>query len=250
MPIRFLCSPAHGCRATLLALLLSAFAVSNAVSEEKAHWGYSGETGPNDWGDLDPAFEQCKTGQMQSPVDVRRGARASNDLRFDYGSTPLTGLENHHTLQVDYSAGSYIQSGGRTYELLQLHFHSPSEHTLRGRHADMELHLVHRHKDGQLAVVGVMMRRGAFNPVIETIWSALKGDRQQLIDASGLLPRNKGYYSYQGSLTTPPCSEDVLWHVMARPIYLSKDQIEAFRQLHPMNARPVQPLNQRVIHSH
>jgi carbonic anhydrase len=159
-------------------------------------------------------------------------------------------------VQVNYQPGSTIKINGEEYELLQFHFHTPSEHTINGKASALEMHLVHRNAKNQLAVVGVMMEKGATNPLIEQIWQHIPTVgktnvvKNSTINATKLLPNNKAYFSYAGSLTTPPCSENVKWNVLIEPIQVSEKQIEAFQSLYQVNARPVQPINGRIIEFH
>lgn len=243
------------------ACLVFAVAVADPTplqAEASVHWGYEGERGPAHWGDLAPEFATCATGRAQSPIDLAGNPtrdRAAAPLAFRYQPTPLAVKNNGHTLQVDYAPGSSATINGDRYDLLQFHFHAPSEHTVNGRPAAMELHLVHRNAAGKLAVVGVLIEAGAANPELARLWenapteegtSAPNGS----INAANLLPASQGtLYHYTGSLTTPPCSEDVDWNVLAVPIQASPAQIAQFRQLYDGNARPVQALNRRTLES-
>ena len=169
---------------------------------------------------------------------------------------PLEVLNNGHTVQVNYAPGSTVSINGETYNLLQFHFHTPSEHLFAGKAAPMELHLVHQNAAKELAVVGIPIVVGKANPVIEQIWANIPAASETkqvagvMMNATDLLPSSLAYQSYAGSLTTPPCSEAVKWNVMAEPIELSQEQIETFENLYQMNARPVQPTNGRQIEQH
>jgi carbonic anhydrase len=218
------------------------------------HWGYEGHGGPARWGELDKDFASCKLGRVQSPVDIR-GARAADlpAIKFDYRPAPLKVIDNGHTIQVNYAPGSFIDVGGARYELLQFHFHKPSEEKINGKAHAMVAHLVHQGADGKLAVVAVLLDKGGANPTLGAIWKNLPKEKAKEatadanIDAAALLPADKGYYTFQGSLTTPPCSEEVRWFVLKTPVKMEQGQIAAFGKLYPMNARPVQPLNGRAI---
>lgn len=225
------------------------------LHKEGKHWAYDGHGGPENWAEVDPAFATCRVGNIQSPIDIR-GAKAADlaPIKFDYKPSPLKVVDNGHTIQVNYAPGSAIVVGGARYELLQFHFHTPSEEKIDGRSSDMVAHLVHRSEAGKLAVVAVLLDTGGANPVSETIWKNLPREKQKesapanvAIDATGLLPRDRGYYAFQGSLTTPPCSEDVSWLVLKTPVKVAESDIAAFARLYPMNARPTQPLNGRAI---
>lgn len=240
--------------APLLALCLNDTAL--AQTEHAApHWTYDGRSGPRYWGDLDHAFEECLAGRSQSPIDISSATDAALEkLDFSYAPTPLNIVNNGHTIQVNYAQGSYVTIGRKTYDLLQFHFHSPSEHTVDGAPYDMVAHLVHSSRDGELAVVGILMKTGRKSTVIGDIWShmpkkegAAQSIRGVTIDASDLLPHLSGYYAYSGSLTTPPCSEGVRWFVMLAPHSVSSRQVRQFVNIFPRSTRPIQPLNGRNI---
>ncbi len=221
----------------------------------QAHWGYNGGKAAPYWGTLDGAYGLCASGKEQSPVNVAKFLQEDvPDIMLSYNPSSLAVVNNGHTIQVNYDAGSSFQAGGVTYNLLQLHFHTPSEHYLDGAPYPMEMHFVHKADDGTLAVVGVMMKIGEHNPVIEGVWQnapiqagGSKSIEGVKINAADLMPASMAYYKYDGSLTTPPCTEGVRWHVMKEPIEISEMQLKAFQALFPVNARPVQPLNDRVI---
>jgi len=226
-----------------------------APSSPKAHWGYSGAEGPAKWGDLSPAYELCKTGNQQSPVDISDTQRASMAaLKVDYKATPLHVVNNGHTIQVNYGKGSVLRLGHSEYQLLQFHFHSPSENTAGGKPYDMEVHFVHKDQNGHLGVLGVFMKKGLHNVALGKIWAHLPtkahGEmkvKDVVINGRDLLPDNHDYYRFVGSLTTPPCSEGVQWHVMKTPIEVSGGQIQAFLDIVGKNARPVQKLGHRLM---
>jgi carbonic anhydrase len=219
------------------------------------HWSYSGEGGPKAWGELSAEFQACRTGQFQSPIDISGGVgAASTPIEFDYHLSPLEILHNGHTVQVDYAPGSGIVVEGRRFELLQFHFHSPSEHLVDGQQASMELHLVHRSAGGELAVVAILFENGAENLALREIWQVMPREASQrskhprvLINARDLLPAGSHVYRYMGSLTTPPCSEGVNWFVMADPVPASMEQVMAFSTAVGPNARPVQARNHRLV---
>jgi carbonic anhydrase len=234
-------------------LMLSGWA---AHAEGKApHWAYKGHhAAPAHWATLDPAFETCAKGTRQSPVDIRQTVKADlPPLEFHYGIAAPVIVNNGHTIQVNLPPANTLKTGGQTYELLQFHFHTPSEETVAGRHAAMVAHFVHRNAAGELGVVGVLMEPGKKNSAFDGIFAHLPRPGEKItvddmtIDLAALLPANKGYYAYEGSLTTPPCSQGVNWMVLKNPITLGSDQIKAFRRLFNANARPVQPLNGRVV---
>lgn len=221
------------------------------------HWSYHGEQGPEHWGDRSPAFARCKTGQEQSPVDLYDAKDALlRPLAPQWLNAPIDITNNGHTVQHSIDNGSTLQIDGQTYTLAQYHLHSPSEHTVDGASYPLEIHFVHENAAGQLAVLGVFVREGDENPALASLLKYAPKTAGSVkvanvsIDPTALLPTPTltSYFRYAGSLTTPPCSEGVKWHVAKSRITASRAQIDAFRALfHGLNARPVQPLFQRVI---
>jgi carbonic anhydrase len=228
-----------------------------AKGSKDAHWGYAGDVGPDRWAELSPDNKLCAVGTRQSPIDIRDGIAVELEkIAFDYRASSFSVLDNGHTVQVNVAAGNGLTVMGRRYELVQFHFHRPSEERINGRQFDMVAHLVHKDAQGKLAVVAVLLERGPDNkpqPLIQTVWANLpleKGETlaaQVQIDLNQLLPENRGYYTYMGSLTTPPCSEGVLWMVMRQPVQLTAQQIAVFTRLYAMNARPLQAGSGRLI---
>jgi len=239
----------------VLTVLLLCLAPLPVAASEPAHWGYDGEVGPEYWGSLSPEYAACSEGKEQSPVDIPATAPVNPPgLAFNYQPSALNIVNNGHSIQVNYDSGSTLEIGGATYPLVQFHLHSLSEHTLSGAHTAMEMHLVHKDAAGRTAVVGVMIAEGAHNPAYEAILAhmpAEEGESETIsgvtVNAADLLPAEQSYYRYNGSLTTPPCTEGVTWFVMATPVELSADQISAFQSLYDHNYRPVQPLNERTF---
>lgn len=218
------------------------------------HWSYSGENGPQAWGELTPEFAACAKGTRQSPIDIRGGIAVDLEaIAFDYRASGFAVIDNGHTVQVNVAPGNSIQVLGRRFELLQFHFHRPSEERIDGRQFDMVVHLVHKDLDGRLAVIAVMLERGSVHPLVQAVWNNLpleKGEEvaaRATIDLNHLLPQQRGYYTYMGSLTTPPCTEGVLWMVMQQPVTASPEQIGIFARLYPMNARALQSASGRLI---
>ena len=218
------------------------------------HWGYQGEGAPEKWGQLSPDFRVCDLGVEQTPVDLKGAVRAElGQVEPDFQPMPLRIVNNGHTIQVNCDPGSGSRIGGVRYELLQFHFHHPSEHLLSGARFDLECHFVHRSSAGELAVLGVFIRPGARSAALEPIWDAMpatEGPEQRAtatVRPMELLPARRTYFRYFGSLTTPPCSEGVLWTVYRDPIEASREQIQRFAQLFPVNARPVLPLHRRFL---
>jgi len=242
--------------APTLGLLSTAshFAIAN---EEAPAWSYGGTENSTHWGDIDQAYKTCKLGRDQSPINLENAVEAAPaNITFNYQPAPLEVFNNGHTVQVNYAPGSTVSINGETYDLLQFHFHTPSEHLFEGEAAPMEVHLVHRNAAKELAVVGIAMVAGEADPIVEQIWanipeaSETKQAAGVMINAADLLPSSLTYQSYIGSLTTPPCSEAVKWNVMVEPIEVSEEQIETFSTLYQVNARPVQPTNGRQIERH
>jgi carbonic anhydrase len=223
-----------------------------SVAQETHSWGYSGATGPDHWSEFSAT---CGLGKTQSPIDILHTEKKQLPaIEFAYHSSPLKVINNGHTIQVNYAPGSSITVEGKTYELIQFHFHHMSETAINSQHSPMELHLVHKDKDGNLAVVAVLLNEGQPNQTVSTVWDHLphEVDKENVpehveIEAVHLLPASHRYYTFSGSLTTPPCSENVTWLVLAKPMTLSKAQIDKFAAIYPNNARPVQPLNGRAV---
>ncbi len=255
-------------RSTLLLSIIALAGCHAARPDAHPHWSYEGEAGPGQWGHLSPEFAACAAGRAQSPIDLA-GAKpaALPPLAFHYRSSPATATNDGHTVQVDLADGGTLEVGvegqarqsgllqGPTavYRLVQFHFHHPSEHTVDGRPAPLELHLVHKGDDGKLAVVGVLFDEGAASDALAPLFSHLpstKGGPQPLpapVDASALLPADHASMRYTGSLTTPPCSEGVSWIVMTTRVTASPEQLGAFAALFPHDARPTQPRNDRPV---
>ena len=246
----------HSIPRRLAALLIVSAAAPLLAAEEGHHWTYSGKTGPTHWAQMENENATCGIGKTQSPIDIRTKKAKPADLpaiAFDYKPGPLRVIDNGHTVQVNYPAGSSITVDGARYDLVQFHFHKPSEEKIDGKAHAMVAHLVHKGSDGALAVVAVLLDKGADNPTLHAIWSNLPKQKEKevaapaTIDAAALLPADKGYYTFQGSLTTPPCSEGVRWFVLKTPMTLAANELTAFAKLYPMNARPTQPLNGRAV---
>ena len=217
------------------------------------HWGYEGEGGPANWGDLKPEFNTCKTGKQQSPINITAARKEDLEgLATMYQSTPLEVVNNGHAIQVNYAPGSIMEIGGKDYALLQFHFHSPSEHLVQGKPYDMIAHLVHKASDGSLAVIGVFLTEGKENSLIQKVWDYLPakaGEKKTVaevtLNVADLLPKDMSYYHYYGSLTTPPCTEGVAWYVLKTPVEVSAKQLAQFRAVMHGNVRPPQPLHGR-----
>ncbi len=242
--------------AFLAAIIVAPAAFAQATAAAHApHWGYSGAEGPSHWAGLDPSFATCKTGKRQSPIDIK-GAKKDSSLapvQINYKSSPLKIVDNGHTIRVNVAPGSSITVNGTAYTLTQFHFHRPSEEEIAGKKYAMVIHLVNE-RAGGAAVIALLVKTGAQNPTVQKIWDNLPKEKDKenevtgvSINAADLLPADQNYYNFDGSLTTPPCSEGVKWFVMKTPIEMSAAQIAAFAKLYPMNARPIQPTDGREI---
>jgi carbonic anhydrase len=226
-----------------------------AKEEHKPHWTYEGEGGPANWGSLDDAFKLCASGTAQSPIDIvgAESSEALPELALDYKASKVNVVNNGHTVQVNMPEGSSVTIGDKTYALAQFHFHSPSEHTVDGNPYALEMHLVHKSESGDLAVVGLLFKKGAENPFIKSIFDHLPTevgkpvDLETEININDVIPAEKNYFHYTGSLTTPPCSEGVNWNVIKAELEVSEEQAKQFNDLIKNNNRPVQPLSDRKI---
>jgi carbonic anhydrase len=229
------------------------------VPEERAGsevpWAYQGETGPSHWAELSPKFAECK-GERQSPVDLRGGRRLLySPLTFAYRSSPLTVVNDGRSMRVAYPPGSFLIAGGRQYELTGFHFHMPGEHRIDGMVGDMEIQFEHRDHEGRMAVLAVPVVAGRrMNSILSRIWDHLPPEggesfygRQVGINPVFLLPGERDYYTYVGSLTEPPCTEGVEWFVLTTPVEVDASYIQRMARLVRSNARPVQPLNGRAV---
>lgn len=248
------------CLASIFAILsgaLLAGAVPGSLAAEGSAWSYSGANGPAKWDKLSKEYKECKIGEAQSPIDipdakVRKGDIAP--LLFNYKAAPFKIEDTGHTIQVDYPPGSFVSIEGKHYELQSIHFHKPAEEKIDGKGFDMDAHMVHKGPDGKTIVIAVLFDAGKPNKLVKTLWDNLPKDKGKeravdsaKIDAVDLLPTDKGYYRYAGSLTTPPCSEGVTWYVLKAPAQMSADQMARFGKIYPMNARPIQPFNDRDV---
>lgn len=240
---------AVGCVGMMMAAGLGAA----QAAEHAVHWGYKGEAGPAHWGRLAEDFAACGEGRMQSPIDLAKTTIAA-DVAVDvaYQPVPLTVVNNGHTLMIPAEGGGRLTAGGVTYDLLQFHFHTPSEHVLDGKPAVAEGHFVHKAADGSLAVLGVLYRKGANNPALATIGRhAPKADETETttltIDPAALLPADRGVIHYMGSLTTPPCTEGVHWFVLDTPVTLDNKTLRVLSKRMGHNARPAQEINNRLV---
>jgi carbonic anhydrase len=228
-----------------------------AAAQTTAHWDYEGKAGALVWGKLDPAYTVCLQGHEQSPIDIR-GAhlnKALQPIEFHYIAGPVKLENDGHTIAAHVNPGSYIVVGGVRYDLVEFDFHHPSEETVKGKLTDMDIHLTHKSADGKLAVVAVRLVEdiGSPNAVLATLWPHLPtaaGATEKVTDMvnpGGLLPADRGYWTYTGSLSTPPCTEGVRWFVFEQELTLSRDQLRAFAAIFKVNTRPLQDPHGRRI---
>lgn len=237
---------------TVFVFLAFLSVINPSFAEDKPHhWTY-GEV--KEWGDV-PEFETCKLGKEQSPINIVKKEVKKSDLpaiETHYEPSKSEIVNNGHTIQINLSAGGFAKLRDGEYKLVQFHFHTPSEEMINGKNYPMVAHLVHKNADGHLAVIALLIKQGKENATLKNVFANLQADegKRDLVDeinVTNLLPASLKYYGFKGSLTTPPCSEGVAWHVLEKPIELSKAQIAAFKKIFKSNARPVQQLNGRVV---
>lgn len=245
---------------TMVALLFGAVVLvsTGPQAQWKTQWSYEGARGPEHWGDLDPDYAPCKTGKEQSPIDIRTAEKAQLPVvRFEYKNGPIKIINNGYTaVRLNYAPGNgnYLIVGDKRYELVQFHFHRPSEEYVHGKPYDMVIHLMHADGNGKVVGVAVLLKAGSANSTIQRLWEhmpMIAGPEHEVpgveINPASLLPRDTGYYTYMGSQTAPPCTEGVTWFVLKTPMEISAVEIDAFAKLYPHDVRPVQPLNGRVV---
>ncbi|MDB5925195.1 MAG: carbonate dehydratase [Betaproteobacteria bacterium] len=244
-----------------LGLALGGAYGTGALAEEGSQrdWSYSGFqfAGPERWGDVRAEYGLCKTGQLQTPVNISTASASKAPLpaiEFQYAPTFLRVVNTGHTTQVNVEKGRQIVVGGETYALIQYHFHAPSEEQIDGKSFAMVAHLVHQSASGKLAVVAVLFELGTYNPDLASLWARfprIVGNEIAFpnvrLDITKILPADRSYYTYEGSLNMPPCTEGVTWFVLKQPLTASAGQIREFTAQHSVNARPVQPLNGRQV---
>lgn len=242
--------------AILIAAIGTTFATSMALAGDGAHWAYQGHAGAAHWAELDESFLACGTGKNQSPINIETRkveARPLKPINFSYQNADAEVVNNGHTIQVNLKQAGKAAFAGPDFTPVQFHFHTPSEERINGKTYPMVAHIVHKDNEGKLAVVAVLLKQGKHNSAMKEIFNNLpaKEGGVKKLDApfnlDAMLPANRAYYRFAGSLTKPPCSEDVSWHVLKSPVEVSASQIAVFRKRYAMNARPVQPLNGRVI---
>jgi carbonic anhydrase len=225
-----------------------------SMRARQEHWDYEGAVGPDHWSELGPADQVCGSGDQQSPIDITAPIPAQlGPLVFGWTTRPTTIVNNGHTIRVDFTPGSTLQTSSNRYALAQFHFHHPAEHLISGKRSAMELHFVHSSSDRNAAVVGVLIVPGKSNATFHKIVLAMPTspgspvNADPAIDPNGLLPAKHEYFRYEGSLTTPPCDESVEWSLLRTPLEVAEEDIAAFAKIYPMNARPVQSDNRRFV---
>ena len=237
-------------------VLVCGMAVS-AVAQTTPKWSYEGKTGPLNWGKLDPAYKACGSGREQSPIDIR-GAhlnKALQPIEYHYMAGSVTLENTGRTILVHVRPGSYILVDGVRYDLEQFHFHHPAEEAVKGRLTDMDVHMVHKSADGKIVVVAVRLGldRGEPNAVLAALWPHLPrvaGATEKvddMINAAGFLPADRGYWTYVGSLTAPPCTEGVRWFIYEDTLSMSLSQLKVISALFPINSRPLQDAHGRKV---
>ena len=218
-------------------------------------WGYRGDTGPAHWGGLNKAYRTCGAGRSQSPVNLEAvEAGRMPALEFRYKVSLISMLNDGHVVRADYGKGSHILLGDERYDLVGFQFRTPSEHTVAGRSFPMEIQFVHRHKDGRIAMIGLLATTGPANLAARELWDRLPSkahtrskDTRALMNARDLLPESTAYFRYRGSLTMPPCTENVDWLILRAAVSFSENQIARLRGITGENARPVQARNGRYL---
>ena len=235
-------------------LALCPLCASTSFGTETHQWSYEGATGPDKWGSLDSANGICLSGSQQSPLNIAEPISARLPaLNIRWPKRPDTIVNNGHTIQLNFAGGDTLNVGNRSYALTHSHLHHPSEHLVSGNVFAMEMHFVHVAAAGSFAVVSVFIAPGKANAVFNKIVSTMPAEEgppvpaDPTIDPNRLLPIQRAYYYYEGSLTTPPCSETVDWFVLADRIEVAEADIERFAKLYPMNARPVRNRERRFI---
>jgi carbonic anhydrase len=240
----------------LAVLVLST--ASLAAAQSTTPWDYEGKHGALAWSHLDPAWKICSQGHEQAPIDIRNAHldKALQPIEFHYIGGPVTLEHNGHTVVVHVDPGSYIVANGVRYDLIQFDFHHPAEEPVKGKLTDMDVQLLHRGADGKQAVIAIRLaedRTTAPNAVLAELWPHLPtkvGETQKdtnMINPAGLLPPDRGYWTYTGSLTIPPCTEGVRWFVYEQEVTLSRGQLQAFAALFKVNSRPLQDPHGRRI---
>jgi carbonic anhydrase len=232
----------------------AAAAALAAAPKRGTQWSYEGELGPANWSKINDNWAKCSTGNRQSPIDLRDGLKVNlEQVGFDYHPSSFNEINNGHTIQVTVGGGNFITVGNQTYELEQFHFHRPGEERINGKGTEMVMHMVHKSYDGKIAIVAVLLERGADHGLLQTVWDNIPLEKNEVVSPSVVinpldaLPEKREYFTYMGSLSEPPCTENVLYIVFKQPRQASPAQMALFARLYPLNARPVQPTAGRMI---
>ena len=229
---------------------------TGSAKETNSHWGYTDEVAPKYWSGLNSDYAKCSNGKMQTPINIIATKDINlTPLDFNYSTNSSDVINNGHTVQVNINSGSSVKIDGLDFKLKQFHFHTPSENNINGTEYALEAHFVHATDDGQLAVVAVMFKKGDENPIISKIWNKFPLEENKKVafslssdDIKSIMPPDKNYYKFLGSLTTPPCSENVKWNVFKTPVTISSEQVETFFKIFGhTNNRPIQETNDRLI---
>ena len=243
-------------------VLCFAFITGTALADSKVKWGYEGNIGPANWGDLSSEFAMCKTGKVQAPIDIpsKNLAKATTPIQTFYHASKAKVINNGHTIQVDFPDGGYASLSDEDFNIVQFHMHAPGEETVDGKRYPFNAHLVHFNpgdnegdsEAGKLAVIGIFFQEGKENMALKPIFDVMptkigKVVMKEKFDINTLMPKSLAYYSYAGSLTTPGCGEGVTFYILKTPVEMSAAQLVQFKKIFPMNARPVLPLNSRKV---
>jgi carbonic anhydrase len=247
----------------IFSILFLIFNLNSVQAQNKNEvFGFEGGTSPMDWGEivefLRLDLHLCRQGTNQSPINIKLKHKIpgidEKKLVTHYFSTPIRIINNGHTIHLNYNSGSKVYWRKIPFELIQFHFHAPSEHTINQNQFDMEMHLVHKNKNNEFLVIGVFLKEGKHNKNIQKIWDRISNIKNEekiyhdvIFNVKSLLPPKIKYLHYLGSLTTPPCLENVNWFIIENPVDISKDQIKYFKNFITHNARPTQKLNKRII---
>ncbi len=249
------------CTTMCLTMFNITIVVEGAHSDElkkDQEWSYSGKTGPEYWGSLDPSYVQCSNGLKQSPINISTSnvvkSLDQDQIKFHFKPTNFKVLNTGHSIEVvPGNQENILWINNEQYILKQFHFHHPSEHEINNEKFPMEIHLVHQNSNGQIAVVGLFVKEGLQNNVLKNVFKnvpkmpGLEEMVNNQTNLTDLFPKEKSFFTYEGSLTTPPCTEGVKWFILKEPIEMAETQISSFSELYPANYRPLQPINNRQV---
>jgi carbonic anhydrase len=240
--------------ASAAAAAAAAAAKAAAAPKRGTAWSYEGDLGPSNWANINDNWAACARGNRQSPIDLRDGLKVNLEhVGFDYHPSSFNEVNDGHTIRVTVGGGNFITVANQTYELQEFHFHRPSEERINGKGTEMVIHMVHKSYEGKIAIVAVLLERGQQHDLMQTIWDNLPLEKNQVVAPSVVinpvdaLPEKREYFTYMGSLSEPPCTENVLYIVFKQPRQASPAQMALFARLYPLNARPIQPTAGRLI---